>query len=290
MRQAYDIHTPGIHYSCSCNPLAEQIPVGWSHSDRLYCLTPPQKKGRPVSRAAFPSAVARVFTSHHFDQRKIRSIRVTCLPEVGPYTKKSSPGESSAIRPPIGKNKKNVDLYCQIKLQVNQELKNPSDGDSKDPAANMPTPEEPVKVVLADDDKDDQEIFHDALKQTEVPTELTQVNNGEQLIEHLKDPEIPNPDIVFMDINMPKKDGKEVLAEIKSDENLKDIPTVILSTSQNPKEVEEAFHAGANLYVPKPSSFGNFILLLKRVFSLRWTGELLKPIRERFFMSEKDLR
>jgi CheY-like chemotaxis protein len=171
---------------------------------------------------------------------------------------------------------------------VKEEEKNQQESESNGPI-ELPTPDEPVKVVLADDDKDDQEIFHEALIETEIPSELTTVDNGKELIEHLKDPAIPNPDIVFMDINMPIKDGKEVLAEIKSDENLKDIPTVILSTSQNQKEVEEAFQAGANLYVPKPYSFHNFILMLKKVFSLKWTGELLKPLRERFFMSDKHL-
>jgi CheY-like chemotaxis protein len=113
---------------------------------------------------------------------------------------------------------------------------------------------EPVKVVLADDDKDDQEIFTDALTETNIPADLTMVDNGQELIDHLKDPEEPNPDIIFLDINMPGKNGKEVLAEIKRDEEIKDIPTVMLSTSEHVKDVEESFNAGANLYVQKPYS------------------------------------
>jgi CheY-like chemotaxis protein len=186
-----------------------------------------------------------------------------------------------------------IQINCATFIPETNEIMSLEDNFNTDKAGEegnkLPLPEEPVKVLLADDDKDDQEIFQEALDETQIPTELTTVDNGKELIDNLKDPEIPNPDIVFMDINMPVKDGKQVLAEIRNDENLKDIPTVILSTSKNEKDVEEAFNAGANLYVPKPYSFRNFILMLKKVFSLKWTGELLKPLRKTFFMSEKNL-
>lgn len=148
---------------------------------------------------------------------------------------------------------------------------------------------DPVKVMLADDDKDDQEVFHDALQETDVPAELTIVDNGQELLDKLKDPSEPNPDIIFLDINMPVKNGLECLEEIKKDETLKDIPAVILSTSDNAKDVEQTFNAGANLYVPKPFSFRNMVLLLKKVFMLKWAGDLFKPLRKTFLMSEKNL-
>ncbi|HKO81142.1 MAG TPA: response regulator [Chitinophagaceae bacterium] len=148
---------------------------------------------------------------------------------------------------------------------------------------------DPVKVVLADDDKDDQELFTEALNHTEVPADVTTVENGQQLLDHLKDPEEPNPDIIFLDINMPVKDGKQTLAEIKADAAFKEIPTVILSTSENPKDVEDTFNAGANLYVKKPHSVRSFILLLKKIFTLKWAGALFKPLRKNFFMSEKNI-
>ena len=152
-----------------------------------------------------------------------------------------------------------------------------------------PEQKETVKVVLADDDKDDQEVFQDALSETNIPADLKTVDNGQELIDHLKDPTEPNPDIIFLDINMPVKDGKEVLAEIKSDENLKEIPTVMLSTSDNPKDVDDTFNAGANLYVRKPFSFRSFIIILKKIFMLKWAGVLFKPLRKSFFLSEKNI-
>ena len=152
-----------------------------------------------------------------------------------------------------------------------------------------PNYKEPLKVVLADDDPDDQELFTEAIEDAKINTEITTVNNGQELIDHLKDPAIPNPDIIFLDINMPVKNGKEALAEIKSDETLRDIPTVIISTSDNPGEVEETFNRGANLYVKKPYSFPNLILMLKNIFILYWTKALVKPIRKSFLLTEKEL-
>lgn len=152
-----------------------------------------------------------------------------------------------------------------------------------------PEKQEPVKVVLADDDRDDQEIFEDALSEASIPAELKTVDNGQELIDHLKDPSEPNPDIIFLDINMPVKSGKEVLAEIKADETLKDIPAVVISTSDHPKDIEDSFNAGANLFVRKPFSFSSLIIILKKIFMLKWAGALFKPLRKTFFLSEKNI-
>ena len=148
---------------------------------------------------------------------------------------------------------------------------------------------EPVKIILAEDDQDDQELFMEALSATNIPSEVTTVENGEELVNTLKDPAEPNPDIVFIDINMPVKGGKEALEEIKSDQKLKDIPAVMLSTSNHPADIEETFNKGANLYIQKPSSFTGFILILKKVFVLHWTKALMNPVKNIFFVSEKNI-
>lgn len=148
---------------------------------------------------------------------------------------------------------------------------------------------EPLKIILAEDDKDDQELFMEALSATKVPSEVTTVENGEELVNTLKDPAEPKPDIVFIDINMPVKGGKEALAEIKSDQELKEIPAVMLSTSNHPKDIEETFNKGASLYIQKPSSFSGFILILKKVFVLHWTKALVNPVKNIFFVSEKNI-
>jgi CheY-like chemotaxis protein len=156
-------------------------------------------------------------------------------------------------------------------------------------SSDLEEKKEPVKIILAEDDKDDQELFIEALSATNIPSEVTTVENGQELLNTLKDPAEPNPDIVFIDINMPVKGGKEALAEIKSDKELKEIPAVMLSTSNNPDDIEETFKKGANLYVQKPSSFTGFILILKKVFILHWTKALLNPVKNIFFVSEKNI-
>jgi CheY-like chemotaxis protein len=142
---------------------------------------------------------------------------------------------------------------------------------------------EPIKVLLADDDKDDQHLFEEALEHTPVDTELTTVDNGKELMDKLKDPEIPNPDVIFLDLNMPVKDGKECVNEIKTDDSLKDIPVVIYSTSNSEKDKSDTYKAGANLYVSKPSSFSKIIQVLKNIFMLRW-HKLSEPTDQKDFV------
>lgn len=151
------------------------------------------------------------------------------------------------------------------------------------------TEKEPVKIILAEDDKDDQELFVEAVNATKIPSEITTVENGEELINILKDESEPKPDIIFIDINMPIKGGKQALAEIKTDQELKDIPAVMLSTSDHPHDIEETFNKGANLYIQKPNSFRSFIHILKKVFMLHWTKVLTNPVKHMFFVSEKNI-
>lgn len=160
---------------------------------------------------------------------------------------------------------------------------------SENQAAENLNEKEPVKILLAEDDQDDQALFLEAVDATKVPSEVITVENGQELIDTLKDESEPKPDIIFIDINMPIKGGKEALVEIKSDEKLKEIPAVILSTSNHPADIEETFNKGAGLYIQKPNSFTAFILILKKVFMLHWAKALLSPVRNIFFVSEKNV-
>lgn len=148
---------------------------------------------------------------------------------------------------------------------------------------------EPLKIILAEDDKDDQELFIDALGEAEVPAEVTTVENGQELVDTLKDKSQPNPDIIFIDVDMPVKGGKQALEEIKSDKALKEIPAVMLSTWSHPAYIEDTFDKGADLYVQKPNSFNGFVLILKKVFFLHWTKALISPVKKVFFVSEKNI-
>ena len=145
----------------------------------------------------------------------------------------------------------------------------------------------PLKILMADDDKDDQFFFKKALLDTNIYSDLTTVVNGTELMNILKDRAKLKPDIIFLDINMPLKDGKECLKEIKKDEELKDIPCVMISTSKNEKDIEETYNAGASLYVAKPDHFRSLVKILTKVLSLNWKEYRTPPLRKNFFISEK---
>lgn len=145
---------------------------------------------------------------------------------------------------------------------------------------------EPIKVMLADDDKDDQHLFEEALKKTDVPTDLTTADDGEQLMKHLHDETVPNPDIIFLDINMPVKNGPDCLEEIRADEQLKDIPVVMYSTSDNDRDISETYTKGASLYVVKPISFIRIVTMLKYIFTLKWNRLVTRPEKKDFVVSE----
>ena len=146
---------------------------------------------------------------------------------------------------------------------------------------------EPIKVMLADDDEDDTHLFEEALNNTPLHTEFSTVGNGEELMDNLHDPSIPNPDIIFLDINMPKKDGKECLKEIKSDDELKDIPCIMYSTSNNEKDINETFSSGANLYVSKPNSFNKIVSVLTLILTLKWNKLYTRPVKKEYVLSDK---
>jgi CheY-like chemotaxis protein len=147
----------------------------------------------------------------------------------------------------------------------------------------------PVKITLADHDKVDIENFQEAIEKAHVNADVTIVDNGQELMDNLQDATQPNPDIIFLDMDMPLKDGKECLKEMQNDEGLKDIPTVIYSASNSEKDIDDAFKSGANLYLPKPVFFRNLVRLIKKIFMINWKQTLLNPLRENFLLSEESV-
>ncbi|MDQ3047360.1 MAG: response regulator [Bacteroidota bacterium] len=139
----------------------------------------------------------------------------------------------------------------------------------------------PLNVLLADDDEEDRELFIEALAEVAPQVKVTYVENGELLMEILKTEEnLPN--IIFLDLNMPHKNGTECLHEIRSQENLKNIPVIIYSTSSSRIDIEKTFKNGATLYITKPSSFKELTKITKKVFSINWNESFPKPKIEKF--------
>jgi len=136
-------------------------------------------------------------------------------------------------------------------------------------------------VFLAEDDADDRMFFEDALNQLPIPTQLTLSNDGLELISNL---ETIIPDVIFLDLNMPLKNGFQCLEEIRNTPKLKDIPIVIFSTTANDVAVNKTYQLGANYYICKPNSFELLIKAIETVLNLEmWLKP--QPPREKFLFT-----
>lgn len=119
-----------------------------------------------------------------------------------------------------------------------------------------------LNIWLADDDTDDCQLFKEAVS-TFVPSiNFTAVHDGERLMQLLGDDTNKLPDVLFLDLNMPRKNGFECLTEIKHHEKLKQLPVVIFSTSNSHDDMNMIFKTGADVYVRKPSNFEQLIQLI----------------------------
>ncbi|MFB9055821.1 response regulator [Mariniflexile ostreae] len=125
-----------------------------------------------------------------------------------------------------------------------------------------------LNIILTDDDEDDRMFFCEALEEVEIQTAVKLFNNGEELMDYLLSPEIEFPNLIFLDLNMPKKSGMQCLCEIRSNPKLKNLFIAIYSTSSSEKDIEDAFLKGANIYVNKPNSFGKLRDMVKKVLHL----------------------
>ncbi len=112
-----------------------------------------------------------------------------------------------------------------------------------------------LNILLADDDLDDCNFFKHALEELSASAQLTTVHDGEELMQYLSANSIQLPDVLFLDINMPRKNGLECLSEIKRNSKLKDLPVVMFSTSNSWDTINMLFKSGSHVYIHKPSDF-----------------------------------
>lgn len=127
-----------------------------------------------------------------------------------------------------------------------------------------------IHIILADDDEDDRLFFTDAFNELKISTKVGTFNDGVELMNYLNDSESVLPNILFLDLNMPKKNGIECLHEIKSNSRFDDIAIAIYSTSSSEEDIEETFVLGANIYIKKPSDFASLKKILSDVVSINW--------------------
>lgn len=127
-----------------------------------------------------------------------------------------------------------------------------------------------LNIALADDDEDDRFLFKDAIDEIGIKTKLSVFKNGKELMDYLSLPNVILPEIVFLDLNMPIKNGMQCLQEIRENKNLKDLCVAIYSTSSSENDITDTFVKGANIYINKPSSFKDLKKALERVLRLNW--------------------
>lgn len=127
-----------------------------------------------------------------------------------------------------------------------------------------------VPILIADDDMDDCQMIREALQESRLLNELHFVTNGEELMDYLHHKgkfedrsKHPLPGFILLDLNMPKKDGREALKEIKSDPKLRQIPVVVLTTSQAEEDVFRTYNLGVNSFITKPVAFNSLVQIMK---------------------------
>lgn len=127
-----------------------------------------------------------------------------------------------------------------------------------------------IVILLADDDEDDRLLTADALQESKLANDLKTVNDGEELMDylhhsgkHAPPAASPRPGLILLDLNMPKKDGREALREIKADPALRSIPVVILTTSKAEEDIERTYNLGANSFIVKPVTFDGLVQALR---------------------------
>jgi len=136
----------------------------------------------------------------------------------------------------------------------------------------------PANILLADDDDDDRLLFGDVLREFSKDSNLTFAHNGEHLMTLLRSEELP--DVLFLDLNMPLKNGIECLEEIRGDAKLRNLPVVIFSTSTHPGTINQMYDIGAHLYVRKPNDFNALRKAISEVLKKDWGHPMRPPIEE----------
>lgn len=127
-----------------------------------------------------------------------------------------------------------------------------------------------IHIILADDDEDDRLFFTDAFSELKINTKVETFNDGVELMEYLNSDDAILPHVLFLDLNMPKKNGIECLHEIKSNKKFDDIAIAIYSTSSSEDHIEETFVSGANIYIKKPNDFNVLKKILSEVVAINW--------------------
>jgi CheY-like chemotaxis protein len=139
----------------------------------------------------------------------------------------------------------------------------------------------PIEILLVEDNPGDVRLTIEALKEAKVINHLTVVKDGMEALAYLRRQgsytAAPRPHLIVLDLNLPKKDGREVLADIKADDRLKRIPVVVLTTSQDEQDVLKSYNLHANCYITKPVDLDQFVRVVRSIEDF-WLGIVVLPV------------
>ncbi len=147
--------------------------------------------------------------------------------------------------------------------------------------SDAPTPH-PIEILLVEDNPGDARLTVEALKEAKVRNQLHVVDDGVKAMAFLRRQAaystVPRPDLILLDLNLPKKDGREVLEELKHDVDLKRIPVVILTTSEAEQDILNAYELHANCYITKPVDLDQFLKVVRAIDEFWLTVVTLPPV------------
>jgi CheY-like chemotaxis protein len=143
---------------------------------------------------------------------------------------------------------------------------------------------QPIEILLVEDNPADVRLTREALKEAKVVNRLSVVTDGEEAMAFLRrqgrHAEAPRPDLILLDLNLPRKDGREVLAEVKEDESLRSIPVVILTTSKSEEDVLRTYDLHANCFISKPVGLEQFLRVVESIEDF-WLSVVRLPADKR---------
>ncbi len=145
----------------------------------------------------------------------------------------------------------------------------------------MNTTEDPI-ILMVDDDEDDCLMVRDALAELNLPSVFRTVEDGEELMSYLhrrgKFTDAPRPNLILLDLNMPRKDGREALEELKGDNELRSIPVVVLTTSDSDTDIMRCYDLGGNAYVRKPATYDALVEMMRAICTYWFQVVRLPPL------------
>jgi two-component system, chemotaxis family, response regulator Rcp1 len=133
----------------------------------------------------------------------------------------------------------------------------------------MPKESRPIEILLIEDSPSDTDLTIEAFQEGKIPSNLSHVEDGEEAMAFLGRKnayaDAPRPDLILLDLNLPRKDGREVLSELKSNPNLQTIPVVVLTTSKDAQDIAQVYNLQANCYIAKPVDFEQFVDVVRAI-------------------------